>query len=59
MIPRAVEIIENLDLLNKEGIIVTKIDTKEELYYGTEKIIMSDHRKYGNTTICFYKYKEI
>ncbi|MGE5629368.1 MAG: 16S rRNA (guanine(966)-N(2))-methyltransferase RsmD [Solirubrobacterales bacterium] len=59
MIPRAVEIIENLGLLNKEGIIVSKIDSKEELYNGTENIILSDYRKYGNTTICFYKYKEM
>lgn len=57
MIPKAVEIIEELIMLNEDGIIVTKIDTKEELYEGTENIVLSDHRKYGNTTICFYKYK--
>jgi len=39
-------------------IIVTKIDTQEELYTGTNKIILSDYRKYGNTTICFYKFEE-
>jgi 16S rRNA (guanine966-N2)-methyltransferase len=58
MIPSAVELIENLNLLNKNGIIVTKIDSKEELYKGTDKILLSDYRKYGNTTICFYKYEE-
>ncbi len=57
MIPKAVEIIESMNLLEKDGVIVTKIDTKEELYTGTESIVLSDYRKYGNTTICFYKYK--
>lgn len=58
MIPPAVELIEKNELLDKEGIIVTKIDSREELYNGTEKIVLTDHRKYGNTTICFYRYKE-
>lgn len=58
MIPPAVEIIENTGLLDKEGIIVTKIDTREELYNGTDNIILIDHRKYGHTTVCFYRYKE-
>lgn len=58
MIPPAVEIIEKNNLLDKEGLIVTKIDTKEVIYKGSENIILFDHRKYGNTTICFYKFKE-
>ncbi len=58
MIPKAVEMIQELGLLNAEGIIVTKIDTKEQLYEGTDRIILSDYRKYGNTTICFYKFEE-
>lgn len=58
MIPPAVEIIEKEGLLNKEGIIVTKIDSREELYKGTDNIILTDHRKYGKTTVCFYRYKE-
>jgi 16S rRNA G966 N2-methylase RsmD len=58
MIPQAVEMIQELNLLEKDGIIVTKIDTQEELYAGTDKIILSDYRKYGNTTICFYKFEE-
>lgn len=58
LIPPAVEIIEKEGLLDKDGLIVTKIDTKEDLYQGTENIILVDHRKYGNTTVCFYRYKE-
>ncbi|WP_461204464.1 16S rRNA (guanine(966)-N(2))-methyltransferase RsmD [Clostridium sp. DL1XJH146] len=58
MIPPAVEIISDTNLLKKNGLIVTKIDTGETLYEGNEKIILTDHRKYGNTTVCFYMYKE-
>lgn len=58
MIPRAVEMIQELNLLNTNGIIATKIDSKEDHYQGTDRICLTDHRKYGNTTICFYKYKE-
>lgn len=58
MIPKAIETIENLNLLDKDGIIVTKIDSKEEIFKGTDKILLSDFRKYGNTTICFYRFRE-
>lgn len=58
MIPPAMDIIADKNLLAADGIITTKIDTKEEIYYGNEKIILSDKRKYGNTTVCFYKLKE-
>ncbi len=58
MIPPAVEIIENKNLLKKDGIIVTKIDTSEEIYKGNINIVLINHRKYGKTTVCFYKYKE-
>lgn len=58
MIPLAIEIIERENLMNREGIIVSKIDSSEELYEGTDNIVLTDHRKYGNTTVCFYKYKE-
>jgi 16S rRNA (guanine(966)-N(2))-methyltransferase RsmD len=58
MIPPAVEVITELSILDKEGLIVTKIDTQEEIYKGTEEIQLFDYRKYGNTTVCFYKYKE-
>lgn len=58
MIPLAVEIIEKEGILERDGLIVTKIDTQEEIYQGTDKIILVDSRKYGNTTVCFYRYKE-
>ncbi|MCR1935493.1 16S rRNA (guanine(966)-N(2))-methyltransferase RsmD [Clostridium tepidum] len=58
MIPPAMEIIDKKELLDKEGLIVTKIDSSEEIYDGTERIKLFDYRKYGNTTVCFYKFKE-
>ncbi|MCI1943869.1 16S rRNA (guanine(966)-N(2))-methyltransferase RsmD [Clostridium luticellarii] len=58
MIPPAVEIIERKNLLSADGIIVAKIDTSEKIYGGTDSIVLTEHRKYGKTTLCFYKYKE-
>lgn len=58
MIPPAVAIVEKYKMLLNNGIIVTKIDSTEEIYQGTDEIKLYNHRKYGNTTICFYRYKE-
>lgn len=58
MIPLAVEIISKKRLLNNNGVIVTKIDSKEIIYNGFEDIFLYDNRKYGNTIICFYRHKE-
>jgi 16S rRNA (guanine(966)-N(2))-methyltransferase RsmD len=55
MIPPAVEIISEKNLLAKDGLIVAKIDSSEKLYTGNEAIELFDHRKYGNTTVCFYR----
>ncbi|MCM8710583.1 16S rRNA (guanine(966)-N(2))-methyltransferase RsmD [Clostridium sp. SYSU_GA19001] len=58
MIPPAIEIISEKGLLDRDGLIVCKIDSKEELYRGNNLIELVDHRVYGNTTVCFYKFKE-
>lgn len=58
MIPVAIKEIQDLGLLKKDGIIVTKIDTIEEIFNGCSQIVLSDKRKYGNTTVCFYKHRE-
>ncbi|WP_032121777.1 16S rRNA (guanine(966)-N(2))-methyltransferase RsmD [Clostridium amazonitimonense] len=58
MIPKAVELIHGNKLLKKDGLIVTKIDTQEDIHTGNGFIELIDHRKYGNTTVCFYSYKE-
>lgn len=58
MIPPAIEFIANNHLLKKGGLILTKIDSIEEIFQGNEKIILTKSKKYGNTTICVYRYKE-
>lgn len=58
MIPEAIKIIYDKKMLSKDGIIVTKIDSIEEIYEGYEEISLIKSRKYGNTTICLYKYEE-
>ncbi|AYE33110.1 16S rRNA (guanine(966)-N(2))-methyltransferase RsmD [Clostridium septicum] len=57
MIPEAIKIVKENNLLKENGIIVTKIDSIEDIYEGFEDIILIRSKKYGNTTICFYKYK--
>ncbi|MBU3180402.1 16S rRNA (guanine(966)-N(2))-methyltransferase RsmD [Clostridium psychrophilum] len=56
MIPPAIEIIASNNLLSKDGIIVCKIDSSEEIYKGNSIIHLSDSRKYGNTTVLFYEF---
>lgn len=58
MIPPAIEIVTKYNMLSKNGIIVSKIDTIEEIYKGNDKIELYDCRKYGKTTICLYRNKE-
>lgn len=58
MIPKAIEMITEGNILDSQGLIVTKIDSVEDIYEGNDKIQLTDKRIYGNTTVCFYKYKE-
>lgn len=58
MIPPAVDIIADKRILVKDGLIVAKIDSSEKLYEGNDEISLVDHRKYGNTTVCFYRFRE-
>lgn len=58
MIPQAVKIIYDNKMLKPDGIIVTKIDTIEEKYEGYLTLKLNKSKKYGNTTVCYYKYEE-
>ena len=58
MIPKAIEIIKENNMLDLNGIIVTKIDSIEEIYAGYNDIKLLKSKKYGNTTVCYYKYEE-
>ncbi|OPJ61767.1 16S rRNA (guanine(966)-N(2))-methyltransferase RsmD [Clostridium oryzae] len=57
MIPKAIELVYQYQLLQSHGIIVTKIDSKEDIYEGFEKLRLSDNRRYGHTIVCFYEYE--
>ncbi|MGG7176029.1 16S rRNA (guanine(966)-N(2))-methyltransferase RsmD [Clostridium paraputrificum] len=56
MIPDAMKVIKEHNMLSEDGIIVTKIDSIEEVYEGYEDIRLTRSKKYGNTTVCFYQY---
>lgn len=56
MIPEAIKIIKENNMLLEDGIIVTKIDSMEEIYEGYEDIKLVKSKKYGNTTLCYYQY---
>ena len=56
MIPEAIKIVKENNMLSENGIIVTKIDSIEEIYEGYEDIKLFKSKKYGNTTVCYYKY---
>ena len=58
MIPKAMEIIKENKMLKENGIIVTKIDSIEEIYEGYKDIKLYKSKKYGNTTVCIYNYEE-
>lgn len=57
-VERSINLIDELRILKRDGIIVTKISTSESKFIESQNIILVDYRKYGNTTVCFYKYKE-
>lgn len=59
MIPEAMKIIKQNNMLKEDGLIVSKIDSIEEIYAGYEDIRMFKSRKYGNTTVCLYRYEDI
>lgn len=58
MIKPAIEIIEDTRCLKENGIIVCKIDTTEQIYDSNKAVMLCDKRKYGNTTVLIYKYRE-
>ncbi len=58
LIPEAMEIIDEKSMLDPDGLIVTKIDTSEEIFQGTKNIKLVRTKIYGNTTVCLYKMEE-
>jgi 16S rRNA (guanine966-N2)-methyltransferase len=58
MIPETIKIIKENEMLMESGIIITKIDSIETIYEGYKDIKLNKSKKYGNTTVCYYKYEE-
>lgn len=58
MVDKAVQLIAEYDLLQKDGLIVSKYDREEPRYKPEEKYELVDERKYGNTIIAFYQCRE-
>lgn len=56
-VERSINLIDESKILHDDGIIVTKISTAERKFIESKNINLTDYRKYGNTTVCFYKYK--
>ena len=50
--------IDNSDLLSEDGIIVVEHDTKDKFIDKIGRLEKSKEKKYGNTTLTFYKMEE-
>ncbi len=58
MIQPVIEEAEKEGLLKEDGVIVTKVDSSEEISEGFGSIVKVMERKYGNTTLAFYQHEE-
>ena len=54
----AISNIDNSDLLSEDGIIVVEHDTKDKFVDKIGRLEKSKEKKYGNTTLTFYKLEE-
>lgn len=58
MVDKAIDLVEEYDLLKNDGVIVSKYDREEPIYQPEGKYELTDERKYGNTIIAFYRCRE-
>lgn len=54
----ALEKIDDADLLNEDGLIIVEHDTKDVFPEKIARLEKSKDKKYGNTTLTFYKMEE-
>lgn len=54
----ALKLVEENNLLEEDGIIVVEHDTKDSFPDGVGRLYKSRDKKYGNTTLTFYKMEE-
>lgn len=50
--------IDELNLLHEDGIIVVEHDTKDQFEETIGRLVKTRDKKYGNTTMTFYKWEE-
>lgn len=58
MFIEALSNIDNADLLEDDGIIVVEHDTKDKFEDKIGRLEKTRDKKYGNTTLTFYKMEE-
>lgn len=58
MFVAALESIDNADLLDEDGIIMIEHDSKDSFPETIGRLIQNKSKKYGNTTLTFYKMED-
>lgn len=58
MFVKALESVDNANLLDEDGIIMIEHDTKDSFPETIGRLIQSKSKKYGNTTLTFYKMED-
>ena len=58
MIPVAIELVDKHQMLSQDGVIITKIDSRETIFEGLGDLKVVEERRYGNTTLVFYQYEK-
>lgn len=57
MIPTAMALVAEFGLLSPQGTIITKIDSGETVFPGSDGLAVVLQRRYGNTTLVFYEFE--
>jgi 16S rRNA G966 N2-methylase RsmD len=58
MIPVAIELVDKHQMLSQDGVIITKVDSRETIFEGLGDLKVVEERRYGNTTLVFYQYEK-
>ena len=58
MIPVAIELVDKHKMLSQDGVIITKVDSRETIFEGLGDLKVVEERRYGNTTLVFYQYEK-
>ena len=58
LIPEAMRIIDENNMLHEDGVIVSKIDITEDIYEGSKNIKLFRSKKYGKTIVNLYRLEK-